>query len=193
MSDLVVFEKIQYLAENDVELFDFAQGNSFPYFFQGATKNYAQFAHVLMLRDERNLPVSGRINSEFYKIFESFFLRMCEQNNIEVHTILRAAINCTSHADEQYGDIHVDHTTFNHYNFLFYMNEIDGGNTYIFNDKKEIIKEIQHAKHKLAVFSGHPHAQGFCKPNQHRFILIFTFLGFFKGEETNERESKENN
>ena len=180
MAELVVFEKIQTLIPDDVELFDFAQGNSFPYFFQRATKNHSQFAHVLMVRNEHGLPLSGKVTSEFYVAFEDFFLRMCRQNNIEVRTILRASINCTSHSDKKHGDIHLDHAKFDHYNFLFYMNEVDGGDTYIFDGENTLVKEIQHAKHKMVVFNGHPHAQGFCKPEQHRFILVVTFLGSVK-------------
>jgi hypothetical protein len=177
MTELVVFEKVQSLPPNDVALVDFALSNAFPYYFYEATHNHMQFAHGLMLRNENYLPVTGQINSNFYGAFESFFLRLCKDNNINVRTILRASINCTAHTDKEYGDIHLDHDTFQHYNFLFYMNEVDGGNTYIFDNQNTLVKEIQHAKHKMVVFNGHPHAQGFCKPNQHRFVFVVTFLG----------------
>jgi len=177
MKSLSVYEKVQTLSEQDNNLIRFAQSNCFPYFFQEATHELSQFAHVLMIRNQDNLPVSGTVNSDMYSQFEDFFVGMCLNNGIFVDTILRASINCTAHYPRDYGHIHVDHSKFEHYNFLFYMNEIDGGDTYIFDDSDNVIKTIKHEKNKMVVFNGHPHAQGFCHPGQHRFVLVFTFLG----------------
>jgi translation initiation factor RLI1 len=57
-----------------------------------------------------------------------------------------------------------------------YVNNFSNGNTYIFNEHDEIIKESIQDKDKFIVFSGEPHAQGFCAPGEMRIVLAYTFI-----------------
>lgn len=177
MKDLVLVERVQTLTEEDNNLIEFVQSDSFPYFFQTATYELNQFAHTLMRRNKDDLPKRGEINSDLYIHFEELFLRLCGSNGVIVNTILRASINCTSYTPRPHGHIHVDHSKFDHYNFLLYLNDVDGGDTYIFDESDKVVKTVKHEKNKMVIFNGHPHAQGFCSPEQHRFVLVFTFLG----------------
>ena len=161
---------------DEQELLDYARSNAFPYYFQTTTENYKGFAHVLMIRNKQGLPQEGTINSDNFIFFEAIFRRFCSENNIKISTILRASINCTPHSQDKHGDIHIDHQGFEHYNFLLYMNDVDGGLTYFFNDNNDtIIGQVTPKKNKVIVFNGCRHAQGFCANGQYRFLLVFTF------------------
>lgn len=151
---------------------------SFSWYFGHTDRacKYFYFGHHLMAVNKNNLPITGNVNSPYYGMAESIFLDFCNQNNISVNTILRAAINTTTYSPEKYGVIHVDHEGFLHNNFIMYLNDFDDGHTYIFDDENNIEKVINSKKNKAFVFDGKSHAQGFCLPNQKRTVLVFTFL-----------------
>lgn len=147
----------------------------FPYFFAQSTKNFKQFVHVLSVRHPSNIPVDGVTNSIFYDKFKEIFLNICNSNGIKVNAILRSAINCTYHAPQKIGDIHIDHS-FPHKVLILYMNNFTEGSTLIFNDHDEIIKESNPEKNKYIIFSGEPHAQRFCAPGEVRATFVVTFI-----------------
>lgn len=161
--------------EKEQDLFDFVLGNDCPFYYQKTTDNYRGFTHTLMNRNPQNTPEMGVVNSSLYEHFEAIFKKICTQNNLNVSTILRAAINTTSYSSEKHGEIHVDEN-FEHKNFIFYLNDFTDAPTYIFDRQNNIVKTTDVGKNKFVIFSGEPHAQGFCKPNERRVVLVFTFV-----------------
>jgi hypothetical protein len=150
-------------------------GGRLPWYHEKSTSNYKFFSHVLMARNENLLPLPGVKLSSLFESFENIFIQICQENNIKNPIILRASINNTYHYSDVMGDVHIDHA-FPHYNMIWYLDD-DTGSTYIFDKKKEnIIKKIEPKKNKVIIFSGEPHAQGFCKVNENRTVVVFTFI-----------------
>lgn len=175
----ILIEKHFELTSEEQAFVDFLMGSDCPYFLQKAYNNSEEgnmfvWTHALMLRDDQKRPVEGVINSALYEHAYKIFKRFCDENNIKVSTVFRACVNASSHAPLKHSQIHLDHDSFEHNNFLLYMNEV-GGNTYIFNEANDVTHEIVPAKNKVAVFTGRPHAQGFGKQGEYRFVIVFTF------------------
>jgi len=154
----------------------------FPWYFGSTANNEYQnkmFFHALMLRENNdentNIPVRGKVNSEYYLFFEDVFLKICESKKIPVNVILRANINNTYHMPDKHCPIHQDHP-FPHKIFLWYLNEFTGAPTYLFDDEDNLIKELQVGKNKVNIFDGQKHAHGYCAPGEFRMALIFTFI-----------------
>jgi hypothetical protein len=171
----VLIEKEFVLSEPEQLFVDYLMSNDCPYYYQDTDYgNEYMWGHVLMRRDKDSLPINGSINSQLYEHAEHLFLKFCSDNDITPKHILRAAINATGGSSKPHGVVHVDHTDFEHYNFIMYLNDV-GGNTCLFDENKNIVYEVVPAKNKVVVFKGHPHAQAFCKPGDYRFVLVFTF------------------
>lgn len=169
------------MREGKVELYDdeksfigYVKSNDFPWFHVKATDNFTSMSHLLMMRPEE--PTRGAQNSPHLPAAEQLFLRICGDNGVIIRTIYRIAFNLTFADPSPHGDIHLDHL-FPHKNFLLYLNKFDAGDTYIFNDKAEIIETIKAEENKFVFFDGDLHAQGFCRPQQHRILMVVTFDG----------------
>lgn len=134
-------------------------------------KNHITMIHPVLKRSV----VDGKpiINSSYYYETKDIFDSICEQNNITVDKIYRMAFNISVNHPDKHGGIHVDHE-FEHNNFVLYLNDFDGGSTYLFDDDENLTKEIEAKKNKAVFFQG-KHAQGFCKPYQTRAVLVVTF------------------
>ena len=163
------------LNQNETELVEFVLSNRFPWYFQPTTNNrFMFFGHTLMNRDPQSNPVNGVINSEHYSMFEMLFKRFCEENNIKINNILRAAVNTTLYDPAEVNEIHVDHK-FEHYNFLMYLNEFDNGCTLIYDKNDNIIQTIVPKKFDVVIFGGDRHAHQYCDVGQRRVVLVITF------------------
>ena len=160
--------------KQEQELFDFVLSSDFPLYYQRTTTEYKGFAHTLMYRNEQNLPVNGTPNSDVYPYFEQILIKSCEQVGIKLNSIYRGSINSTVYSPDKYGQIHTDHD-FPHNNFILYLDEFTDAPTYIFDKDNNVIKTSSVGKNKFIIFSGEPHAQGFCAPNERRTVVVFTF------------------
>ena len=159
-------------SKEDEKFLEFCLSTYFPYYYFEATVNHNEFIHHLIVRN-KVIGDPGIVNSEVAVPAKKLFDRFCKLNNIKYQTIFRASINCTTHKNDRYGDIHMDHE-FPHYNFIMYLNDCSG-NTYIFDNDNNIVKEIEPKKNRVVVFDGMKHAQGFCKPKERRVVLVITF------------------
>jgi hypothetical protein len=175
----ILIEKQFELTPEEQSFLNYLMSNGCPYYIQKAYNNEKEnnmfvWAHTFMSRDEQRRPVEGQINSQLYEHIYKIFARFCVENDITINTVFRASVNATSSASFKHSQIHVDHDNFEHNNFLLYLNDV-GGNTYLFDDNNNITHEITPAKNKAVVFTGCPHAQGFCKQEEYRFVIVFTF------------------
>ena len=172
----IIIEKQFDLLPTEQSFVDYLMSDNCPYYLQDSGHNNEYvWAHVMMIRDQQNKPMSGKINSEIYSAAESIFKRFCAENNIIPKEILRAAVNVTGYSPKKHGFVHVDHSQFDHYNFIMYINDV-GGSTCFFDKDENIIHEVYPVKNKVVVFTGCPHAQSFCQPDKYRFVLVFTFI-----------------
>jgi hypothetical protein len=172
----IMLENNLILTEEQSEFLDFVLSPNFSWYNQtGTSKIFNTFSHTLMARHDEKLQKPGIINSQFYDKGISIFYKFCKDNNIPVNGILRAAFNNTTFKPEKWGDIHIDHNNMYHYNFILYVNE-SSGSTFVFdNTATELIKEFTFKKNKGIIFTGAPHAQGFCSPYETRVVLVVTF------------------
>ena len=165
----MIFENQVNLSEEQESFITWAQGPLLPWLFSESTSNdFMYFHHPLKLR-------TGEILSPYYDVCYSIFDKFMKENNLSYKSILRASINNTYHHPQKMNGIHLDHSDVSHGNFLMYMNTFTGGYTYLFNDQNELIHTIIPEKYKGVIFKNTKHAQGFCGPNENRFVLLFTY------------------
>lgn len=169
-----MFDIIENQYDPSEEELDFLQhvlSDKFPWFkgydSPAESNRLPMFCHELRKR-------TGEINSSAYDICEKIFLKFCQQNNIPVKRTFRAAINLNIHHEGVHTFIHRDHE-FEHKNFIMYLSQASG-DTYIFDDDENVIARIKPELYKGLVFGGLKHAAGFCKVEEYRYILVFTFI-----------------
>ena len=163
---------------DEIKFLQYVLSGEFSWFYQ-RDKNHDDTAfyflvHTLMHRNTDGEPVTGNINSPYYDICINIFKKFCKENNVEVNTIFRAALNSTMHSPLEMTRIHTDHK-FEHKNFVLYINEFENGQTCIFDNDYNLIKQVEPQLHKAIVFSGEPHAHKYCLYNERRIILVITF------------------
>lgn len=148
----------------------------FPWYHGMATKNFPCLTHNLFKRTDTQ--EMGTVHSSYAFKAEQLVRRLFERNNITLRTIYRMAYNLTYADPSKHGDPHNDHADFPHKNLLIYLNKFDNGETFLFDETgTHIIEVIKPAMDKFAIFDGGFHAQGFCKPQQCRQVLVMTFDG----------------
>lgn len=149
--------------------------SDFPWYSGMATKNFPSLVHNLLLRTDKQ--TEGIPHSFYYKPARAMFDRLCKDNGISVKTVYRMAFNLTFADPSKHGDPHNDHAEFDHKIMLIYLNKFDNGETFLFDDKMNIVDKIVPHMDKFAVFDGGMHAQGFCRPQQRRMVFVATFDG----------------
>jgi hypothetical protein len=167
--------KAEFNADENAFL-DHVSSPQFPWYAGMATKNFPCLTHNIMLRTDKQ--TEGEPWSPHYEEGKRLFLRLCESNGISVNTIYRIAFNLTFADPSKHGDPHNDHAEFSHKIMIVYLTKFDAGETYIFDEAGgNIIGTIKPEKDKFVVFDGGMHAQGFCRPQQFRMVLVATFDG----------------
>jgi hypothetical protein len=179
---MLVFESQYVPNAEEYAFFNYITSSNFPWFYNeydvtDATKKYPFFGHAVMNRavdiNGNHVAEKGVINSQFFPLLQNIFQKFCNQNGITYKDICRMNLNFNFHQDAPHSNIHIDHT-FEHKNFIMYLSECSG-DTIIFNDNDKIIASVKPELHKVVVFDGLRHAAGFCKPGEHRIVLVVTF------------------
>jgi hypothetical protein len=156
---------------------------NFPWFWNatimrrddGTNSKYTALTHTFRSRLREDKLDWGTPNSEYLSVAESIFWDACLQSNVIPKIIHRSAANLNLPNKDKHTDIHIDHS-FPHKNFILYLNDFTNAPTYVFSDDhKTIINESIPEKNKFVIFSGLPHAAGFCKENERRIVLVVTF------------------
>jgi len=140
---------------------------------EGYPVKHVSMMHIISARRKDLSENPGTIDSEYYYQAKDIFDTICENNNIEPKIIYRMCFNTTVHYSNQHSGIHKDHM-FEHKNFILYLNDFSNGSTFLFDESKNLTKEIKSQKNKVVFFDGY-HAQGFCKENERRVVLVVTF------------------
>jgi hypothetical protein len=165
--------------EEEQDALDYLASPHFPLYYQNSTSSkYKNYSHVLMYRHEHGWPVEGHINSKYYDSIKDFFLQICDENDIKVETILRAAVNNVPHHPGGCGDIHFDHD-FPHFNFVYHITDTDSP-TNLYDENNTLIHQSVPKKNHVTIFSKMPHSITWPKPFEQRITLVFTFLGQVK-------------
>lgn len=158
--------------EEEKKLLDYVYSNSFALFYYQALATTHCYSHTLMGGSDKE-NCEGIINSEFYEPFKKLFIKICKQNNIHVDLIYRMSINSNFAHPNKHSEIHEDHN-FDHTLFILYLTENVNGETYLFDDKENLIEKIEPKVNKYVFFKG-KHASGFPLPGERKLILITTF------------------
>jgi hypothetical protein len=162
--------------------------NSFPWYWQDSSTSYKFpfFSHILVARHNHeidDMPVNSQCFSFFYDIFKSF----CDIHNIAYTKIIRASLNLSYHYSEPHSDPHIDHP-FEHKVMIMYLNDVDLGNTIIFDRKfdgvnstvdklSDASKKIIPKKGKISCFDGqYYHAGEWPAEGQRRVICVINFI-----------------
>lgn len=172
----VLLEGQAIFNQDEQEFLNFVSSPDFPWYAGMATKNFPCLTHNIMFRtDEKS---EGKPWSPYSDDAKRLFLRLCQTNGIDVRTIYRIAFNLTFADPSKHGDPHNDHADFPHKVLLVYLTRFDAGETFLFDESgTDIVETIKPAKDKFVVFGGGMHAQGFCRPQQFRMVMVATFDG----------------
>jgi hypothetical protein len=167
-----LIEEKNILSSTEKEFINnFILGDNFPFFWNKMQTEYDKdpyFSHVLLRRD------SLEINSIHFDFFFNILNNFCKKNNIKIKKILRGCINLTYPLQKKIGAIHKDHDL-DHKLFILYLSDPNGGNTYLYNENKKLIKEIKAKQFSSVCFNNCFHSAGL--PNKdRRVILIFNFI-----------------
>lgn len=147
-------------------------GDEFPFYwnsFQVHGDSYPYFSHVLL---HRNM---NEANSFVFEFFYKILLKFCNKHSIRLEKIYRGSINLLYPIENvKIGTIHKDHENFSHKQFILYLSNPNNGNTYLYNENKELIKTIEAKQFKAVCFDNCNHSVGFPDKDR-RVIAIFTF------------------
>lgn len=171
---VLIENKVDFTEEED-RFLAFVASDKFPWYLSMATPNFPTMSHNLLLRTD--MPEEGTPHSEHYYPAREIFDRICRDNNIVVRTVYRMAFNLTFSDPSLHGDPHIDHAGWPHKNMLIYLNKFDAGDTWLFDDQRNVEARIKAEVDKFVVFDGGMHANGFCKPQQTRMVFVATFDG----------------
>ena len=142
---------------------------SFPFYWnehQVNEDNFPFLSHVMKSRDNES------INSNIFYFFKGILDNFCTKHNIKYNKILRACINLTFSNKINIGTIHKDHEI-PHKQLIIYLNDSDG-NTYLYDDNKQLVKEILYEQYKIVCFDNCFHSAEFPK-SKRRLICVITF------------------
>lgn len=171
----VLFTGDANFSEAEDGFLNFVCSDQFPWYVSKATANFPCLSHTFVRRTDKH--ESGEVWSNHWPAMEIIFRRICKDNNITVRDIYRSAANLTFSDPSKHGDPHNDHPDFPHKIMLIYINNFDDGGTWLFDENGEVEATIPAERDKFVVFEGGQHANGFCKPQQTRIVLVTTFDG----------------
>jgi len=164
------------LSDDQQKFIEFVEGPYFPWYSNVCVTKDIFHGHALMRRNTEDSPNAGVVISDFYEPAISIFKDFCLGMGIEYKTIFRAALNSSSYHTSEMAEIHVDHK-FEHKNFIFYINDVSKGSTFIYSEDLTKLEDvIVPKKNKAVIWDGRPHAQGWCAPDERRLVLVVTFI-----------------
>lgn len=173
---MILREGMANFTPQEEEFIDLILGATFPWFNQMATLNFPALSHIFLSRIEET--GEPKVNSPLFPIARSILERICIENNIKIRQVYRMAANLTFADPSKHGDPHRDHEDFPHKVMLIYLNTFSAGETYLVDADYNVIDKVIPSEGKFAVFDGGVlHAQGFCKPQERRIVLVATFDG----------------
>lgn len=155
---------------------------NFPWFFHPKTvKNIKKTEHIFdtiqythtFYQFQNNIGVP---NSSFTNIVEDLLRYFLIDQKISQCEILRCRVNMqlqnSQKTDHSYNAPHVD-IDIPHFVLLYYVNDSDG-DTFIFNKKTEIIKQVSPRRGRFVLFDGsNLHAGSHPKYNTHRCVINY--------------------
>jgi len=132
------------------------------------TFNYSWY-HALVL--------NGKINSNFYKLFEHPILNILEKFKLKNKVINRIRLGKTVSIGKKYiNNPHIDQQE-KHQTILYYLNDSDGDTYFYKKDKKTIEKQIPPEQNKAVLFNGLIyHASSKPVKNIYRLVLNINLI-----------------
>jgi len=141
---------------------------------KGRCYNVPFFSHILMERSG-NPDFNGTIISTAFDPFQQIFDRWTREQNIEYSRIYRASVNWTTGNNiADHSVPHYDHT-FNHKNWIMYLNTVEGAPTVMFDNEYNHVDSIPCIANTAATFENQLHAVGFHTSVEHRMVVVFTY------------------
>lgn len=169
----IIENKLENISEEQENFIRFVKSNEFAWFFQeGTGQSYNVHAHALMKRNPINEQEHGIQNSANYIWAYSLFEKFCNDNDVVINKVYRAAFNSTGSGDGSSG-IHSDHN-FHHKVFILYLNDCSGS-TNIYDSNHVLLKKIKPEKYKGIIFDDLPHNNEPCAVGERRLVMVFTF------------------
>jgi hypothetical protein len=117
-----------------------------------------------------------RVTSSEFHFFHRKFQEWHEENNIKYDKIFRSCINLNVHHTAEYSVPHLDHP-WEHRNWIWYLETVENAQTLLFDDKVNIIKEIDCVKNTAISFDGSiRHAHRYPPIGRARRVVVFTYI-----------------
>lgn len=119
----------------------------------------------------------GRIISNTYNLIMPILYQLCDKQEIKYDNVLRVRAGLiTKSGYVGHHAPHVDYVNLNHKTLLYYVNDSDG-DTYFFDDDKNVVEKITPKKGKCILFDGNIlHASSSPSKNNRRIVINFNFI-----------------
>jgi hypothetical protein len=143
--------------------------NTFPWYWQNNqlhNDSIPFLSHILKDRNNEN------INSSYFDFFLKILFKFCKKNNLECSKIYRACLNLNWYGNKQ-SSIHKDYD-FDHKQFILYLSNPNNGNTFIYDENKNLIRTIKASQFKGVCFNNFYHSAGLPDKDR-RVIAVFCF------------------
>lgn len=120
--------------------------------------------------------LEGKTLSNTYNLVMPILYQMCDKNSIDIKQIIRVRVGLITRSGvEQYHTPHVDYF-FEHKTMLYYVNDSDG-ETFFFDDAKNITDKVLPEKGKCVLFDGKTlHASSSPIKHNRRIVINYNFV-----------------
>jgi hypothetical protein len=151
--------------------------DNFPWYYLHDSATLKEKSNTFNYSWYHALVLDGRINSSFYKLFESSILNILEKFKLKNKIINRIRLGKTVSIGKKYiNNSHIDQHE-KHQTILYYLNDSDGDTYFYKKDKKTIAKQITPEQNKAVLFNGLTyHASSKPIKNMYRLVLNINLI-----------------
>jgi len=174
---MIIKKNVLSKEESNLLLKETIFNDNFPWYYLHDSATLEEKSNTFNYSWYHALVLDGRINSSFYKLFESSILNILEKFKLKNKIINRIRLGKTVSIGKKYiNNSHIDQHE-KHQTILYYLNDSDGDTYFYKKDKKTIEKQITPEQNKAVLFDGLIyHASSKPIKNMYRLVLNINLI-----------------
>ena len=174
---MIIKKNVLSKEESNLLLKETIFNDNFPWYYLHDSATLEEKSNTFNYSWYHALVLDGKINSNFYKLFEHPILNILEKFKLKNKIINRIRLGKTVSIGKKYiNNPHIDKQE-KHQTILYYLNDSDG-DTYFYKKNKKIIeKQITPEQNKAVLFNGLIyHASSKPIKNMYRLVLNINLI-----------------
>jgi len=174
---MIIKKNVLSKEESNLLLKETIFNDNFPWYYLHDSATLEEKSNTFNYSWYHALVLDGKINSSFYKLFESSILNITERFKLKDKIINRIRLGKTISIGKKYiNNSHIDQHE-KHQTILYYLNDSDGDTYFYKKDKKTIEKQITPEQNKAVLFNGLIyHASSKPIKNMYRLVLNINLI-----------------